>query len=80
MEERVTNDKKENEKVVCFRVDPKEYNILKQYAQIFSTTNRFKSLGQSKTADFLKLAITVFLLKCYINAYIFCGCVEIIVT
>jgi hypothetical protein len=40
MEERVTNDKKENEKVVGFRVDPKEYNILKQYAQIFSTISR----------------------------------------
>jgi hypothetical protein len=60
MEQRVTNDKKENEKVVGFRVDPKEYNILKQYTQIFSTTNRFKSLGQSKTADYLKLAISVF--------------------
>jgi hypothetical protein len=48
MEERVTNDKKENEKVVGFRVDPKEYYILKQYAQIFSRINRFKTLIQSK--------------------------------
>jgi hypothetical protein len=48
MGERVTNDKKENKKVIGFRVDSKEYNILKQYAQIFSTINRFKSLIQRK--------------------------------
>jgi ferritin len=61
MEERVTNDKKENEKVVGFRVDPKEYYILKQYAQIFSRINRFKTLIQSridkKTYNFLQLLL-----------------------
>jgi ferritin len=61
MIEIITNDKKENEKVVGFRVDPKEYNILKQYAQIFSRINRFKTLIQSKidkkTYNFLQLLL-----------------------
>jgi hypothetical protein len=60
MTEIVTNDQKQNKKVVGVKVDAQEYNILKQYAQIFSTINRFKILIQCKTADYLKLAISVF--------------------
>jgi hypothetical protein len=60
MTEIVTNDQKQNKKVVGVKVDAQEYNILKQYAQIFSTIYRFKSLRQSKTGDYLKLAISVF--------------------
>jgi two-component SAPR family response regulator len=60
MTEIVTNDQKQNKKVVGVKVDAQEYNILKQYGQIFSTINRFKNLIQCKTADYLKLAISVF--------------------
>jgi hypothetical protein len=60
MTEIVTNDQKQNKKVVGVKVDAQEYNILKQYAQIFSTIYRFKILIQCKTADYLKLAISVF--------------------
>jgi hypothetical protein len=35
MTEYVTNDKNQNKQAVGFRVDVKEYNILKQYADIF---------------------------------------------
>jgi hypothetical protein len=35
MMERVTNDKNQNTKVGGCRVDAKEYNVLKQYADIF---------------------------------------------
>ena len=35
MTEYVTNDQKQNKKIAGFRIDPQEYNILKQYAGIF---------------------------------------------
>jgi hypothetical protein len=57
MTEHVTNDQKQNRKVVGRRVDAKEYNVLKQYADILQSADSRSC--DKKPEDCLKRPILV---------------------